>query len=234
MNKLFCILILLVSLLATGQERKALAGRVVSGDMAVAGVFVINKATAVETKSDDNGNFSILVKTGDIIVVYSNKTEVRQFIINAESFKDVPYVVSVNMNAYELDEVVVQGSTVNSQSLGLVPKGQKQYTAAEKKLFTAQDGTDAIFNAISGRTKMLKKAAETEKKETVIENLNGMYTDQEVIDEFKIPAENVRDFIFYAAEDAPLAEAVKEKNNSLVKLLLIDLSAKYLAAKKNE
>ncbi|TRW22041.1 hypothetical protein FMM05_18995 [Flavobacterium zepuense] len=232
MSKLLHILLLLVSLPAISQERKALQGRVVSGDMAVPDVFVINKATAAETKTDALGNFNIQAKAGDVIVVYSAKTEVRQFAISDASFKEVPYVVSINLNAYELEEVVVEGSTINSVSLGIVPKDQKQYTPAEKKLFTAEDGTDALFNAISGRTKMLKKAAETEKKVSLIEYLNGMYTEEEVTTEFGIPADKVKAFMFYAADNKDLAETVKGNNESLVKLKLIDLSRQYLSVIK--
>jgi len=232
MNKLLHILLLLITLPAVSQERKALQGRVISGDMAVPEVFVINKATATETKTDAQGNFSLQVMAGDIIVVYSTRTEVRQFAISDASFNEVPYVVSVNLNAYELEEVVVEGSTINSISLGIVPKDQKQYTPAEKKLFTAEDGTDALFNAISGRTKMLKKAAETEKKVSLIEYLNGLYTDEEVTAEFGIPADKVKAFMFYAADNTDLAQTVKGNNESLVKLKLIDLSRLYLAAIK--
>ena len=232
MNKLLSILLFFVCLPAVCQDRKALQGRVVTGDLAVPDVYVINKATALETKTDAQGNFTIQAKAGDLLVVYSTKTQVRQFAVSEASFAEVPYVVSVNYNAYELEEVVVEGSTINSVSLGIVPKDQKQYTAAEKKLFTAEDGTDAIFNAISGRSKMLKKAVETEKKAGVIEYLNGLYTDEEIIEEFKIPAENVQGFLFYAAENKNIIETIKGDNPSLVKLKLIDISIQYLASLK--
>ena len=234
MNKLLSILLLLITLPALCQERKNLPGRVVSGELAVEGVFVINKATGTEVKTDSKGDFTIPARAGDKLAVYGAKTEVREFAISEMSFKEVPYVISVEVKAYELQEVVVEGSAVTSKSLGLVPEGQKTYTPAERRVYTATEGTDAIFNAISGRTKMLKKAAETEKKESVIELLNGLYTDREITYEFKIPDDNVRDFIFYAAEDTEIAKAVKGKNESLVKLLMIDLARKYLIAIKDD
>lgn len=232
MSRAVYIVFLLLCITANGQERKPLQGRVVSGNMPVHDVFVINKATAAETKSDMQGNFTIHVKAGDIIVVYSNRTDVRQFVISEASFKEVPYVVEVIVSAYELDEVVVESTGITSESLGLAPAGQPRYTPAEKKLFTAEDGTDAIFNAISGRTKILKKAVETEKKEGVIEYLEGLYTDSELTEEFKIPADKVRDFLFYAAEDKELAPIIKDKNEALVKLKMIDISKRYLEAIK--
>lgn len=234
MSKLLYIFVLLVSLHALSQERKSFLGKVISGEMVIEDIFVINKTTGAETKTNSKGEFTISVKIGDQLVVYGTKTDVREFTINNLSFNEQPYVVSVDIKGYELEEVVVEGSTVTSESLGLVPKGQKQYTPAERKVYTATEGTDAIFNAISGRTKMLKKAAETEKKEGVIETLNGMYTDTEITEQFNIPTDYVRAFIFYAAEDKGIAKALKGKNESLVKLLMIDLAKKYLAATKSD
>ena len=234
MNKFLFILILLLSLPAVSQERKSFLGKVVSGEMVIEDVFVINKGTGEETKTNSKGEFLILAKNGDKLVVYGTKTDVREFAINDLSFKEQPYVVSVEIKGYELQEVVVEGSTVTSESLGLVPKGQKQYTPAERKLYTATEGTDAIFNAISGRTKMLKKAADTERKEGLIEVLNGLFTDTELTEQFNIPADNVRAFIFYAAEDGGIAKAIKGNNESLVKLLMIDLAKKYLIAIKDD
>jgi hypothetical protein len=233
MSRVLYICLLLFSLSALSQDRKPFLGKVVSGEMVIEDIFVINKATGTETKTNNRGIFTLPVKVGDQLVVYGTKTNVREFTINNLSFKEQPYVVSVEIKGYELEEVVVEGSTVTSESLGLVPKDQKQYTPAERKLYTATEGTDAIFNAISGRTKMLKKAAETEKKEGVIQTLNGMYTDTEITEQLNIPAEYVRAFIFYVAEDKSIANALKGDNETLVRLLMIDLAKKYLTALKD-
>jgi len=225
------VILLLVCTTAFCQERKPLLGRVLSGGAGIQDVFVINKATGTEVKTDNTGGFSIATRPGDRLAVYSARVDVREFVISEASFKEVPYVLEVNAKSTELEEVVIQGQ-VTSESLGIVPKGQKQFTVAERRVFTANNGTDALLNKISGRAKMLEMAAETEKKETVIDVLNGLYTDPEITEQFGIPSENVRAFMFYAAEDAKLATAVKENNTSLIKLLMIDVAKKYLAAIK--
>lgn len=207
-------------------------GRVIAGGAGIQDVFVINKATGTEVKTNNTGNFSIAARVGDRLAVYSNKVDVREFVINEASFKEVPYVLEVNVKSVELQEVVIQGQAVTSQSLGIVSANQKQYTPAERKLFTANDGTDALINKITGRTKMLEKAYETEKKEAIIEYLNGLYTDTDITSTFNIPAENVKAFMFYAAEDAGLGKAVKENNDELINLIMIDIAEKYLAAIK--
>ena len=231
------------------QERKPLLGRVVAGTDAVANVFVINKKAGTETKTDNKGNFTLDAKVGDVLTVYSNRTEVRDFIINPIAFTDSPYVMAVKITAYELDEVVINDVGVTSESLGLVPKSQKRYTPAERRLKTASEfkpdfflgympgigiPTDAIINAISGRTKMLKKALTTERKEFAIDKINGLYTEQEIKDELQIPQEYVQGFIFYAAEDPGYVAALKAKNNHLAKLTIANLALKYIAIIKED
>ena len=239
MNKLVYILLLITTAVFC-QECKTLQGRVMSNGALVSGVFVINKVTGTETKTDGKANFSLPARNGDRLVVYSTGTEVREFVINDESFKDMPYVLEVKTNAYELTEVVI--NDINPESLGIVPKGQKQYTVAERRVKTAGEfkptfmfflgggiamPLDPIINAISGRTKMLKKALATERKEFAMERLNGIYTEEQIVNELKVPREYVQGFLFYAVEDPDCAAALKAKNNALAKLILMTIAQKY-------
>ena len=239
MNRLL-FLLLCIGVSTFAQERKPLQGRIVSGESAVTGVFVINKATGTETKTDATGNFTVAAREGDMLAVYGTGITVREFAVNAMAFAEVPYVMEVTINAYELKEVVID--KITPESLGLVPKNQKQYTPAERRLKTASDldpqmgiGTmsgvsvsaDAIINAISGRTKMLKKALETENKEFAIAKLNGIYTEEQIVQDLKIPTEYVQGFLYYAVEDPECAAALKTKNNELAKFKLMGLAEKY-------
>jgi len=96
MNK-WTLLLLLFYGQAFCQERRALPGRVILADnTAVPNVFVINKATRTETKTDVAGSFSIPARAGDRLAVYSADTEVREFAISDASFAKVPYVLSVD------------------------------------------------------------------------------------------------------------------------------------------
>ena len=207
-----------------------------SGDNGVEGVFVINKTAGTEVKTDYKGNFDLTAKIGDKIIVYSTKTIVREFTLNADSFKVSPYVISVNFKATELDEVVINKyNNVDVESLGIVPKGQKQRTVAERRVYTAGTFTlgtvisvDPIINAITGRTKMLKKALETERQEGSISLLQGLYTDNEIMTNYNIPQEQVGGFIYYLAENKEFAAAMKSKNKTYLDFLMAELSKKYL------
>lgn len=235
-SKLLNIFIFLVTITAFSQERQTIPGKVMSGDNGVAGVFVINKTAGTEVKTDYKGNFDLTAKIGDKIIVYSTRTIVREFTLNADSFKASPYVISVNYKATEIDEVVINKyNNVDAESLGIVPKGQKRRTVAERRLYTAGTFTlgtavalDPIINAITGRTKMLKKTLETEKKEGSIGILQGLYTNDEITTNYNIPQEQVGGFIYYLAENKEFAAALKSKNKTYLDFLMAELSKKYL------
>jgi len=232
MKWLTCIL-LLVGVLVFSQERRSLHGKITAGDYIVDNVFVINKVTGTEAKSGAGGLFTIPAKVGDQLVVYSDKIEVREFAVNELSYKEVPYVMEVKPKSTELREVVI--SHINPESLGLVPAKQPQYTPAERRLKAAGGelnggfilSLDAIINIISGRMKMLRKALETERKEFSMQKIDGIYVEDQIESELKVPKEYVHGFMFYVVEDAAFVAALKDNNKELAKLLLIDLSKKY-------
>lgn len=240
MHRFSFILLLFLSAMAFAQREK-LHGRVMAGDASIPNIFVINKLTGDETKTDYNGNFYIEAKAGDGIAVYGNGIETRDFTANAMWFETPPVILAVEVASLELKEVLVE-SGPDEESLGLVPKGQKQYTPAERKLYTATSGLgvgtliglDPILNAITGRTKMLKAAVETEKKEFLIDKINGIYSAEHIMTEFKIPEENVNAFIYYVVEDAEFAAAMKADNETLAKFLMTGLAQKYLKLLSDE
>lgn len=240
-TKLLYILLFL-SFAAFSQERQKMLGRVVVGDNGVGDVFVINKSAGTEVKTDYKGFFDLVAKPGDRLVVYSTKIVVREFMLNADSFKVTPYIISVNFNSYELQEVVINKySHINSEALGLVPKGQKRYTVAERRLYTASAmtvgtviGLDPIINAISGRTKMLKRAYETEKQEGTIDKARGLYSDEEFTANYNIPKEQVNGFLYYLAENEEFAVAIKGNNKAYVDFMLAELAKKYLKLQQED
>jgi hypothetical protein len=251
MNKLLCLL-LLITLPLVAQERKALSGRVVETDntyLPVAGVFVINKATAVEVKTDAAGNFSLDAAVGDVLTVYSKRSVVHDFIVNQQSFKDKPYVVAVKVTAYELKEVVIEDKNVSTESLNLVDADQKKLTPAEKRLKQAASikpytglgntqgvgvGTDVVANMLSGRKKMLKKALATERDEAAMAKVNTLYSEKDIVDDLGIPADYAEGFVYYAVEDAEIKSAIAAANNDRIRTRISALALEYLKLIKED
>lgn len=232
-NKLLCILLFCLSFtIASAQQDVLLRGKVMSGRAGVPEAFVINKVTGGETKTGSDGTFSITAKPGHVLVVYNTKIMVREFMLNADSFKNMPYVVSVNYKVSELDEVVItKYGNINSVSLGIVPANQKRYTVAERRLYTAGYGSiglTTLINVINGRIKKLKRAYETEKQEVVVEGIKDLYDEEDIQERFKIPKERVKGFIYYAMENKEFVTVVKAKNKTYADFLLLGLSKDYM------
>lgn len=226
-NKLLTILLTaLIGFAATAQERKSLHGRVLIEGTPSAGIFVINKATGAEVKSAGNGDFTIPAKPGDKLAVYSTGITVREFAISEQSFAAKPYLVEVQAKATELDEVVI--NDIDERQLGLAPANQKRYTPAERRLKTARSGMgiDQLINLLSGRMRMLKKAVETERKEQIMDNIDGVLSDDDLVN-IGVPRDLARGFLFYAVEDPRVGDAIKAGNADLLKLLLMEISEKY-------
>jgi len=224
---LFLLLFILQSLNA--QERRPLNGKITSSADDLEGIYVINKTTDFTVTTSKGGYFTISAQPKDTLIFSAIQFVAKQVVVEQEYIDSELYFVPLEPMVRTLDAAIIERSDITSESLGLVPKGQKRYTPAERKVYTSTQGIDALFNAISGRTKMLKKAAEYEKKEILMEKINYIYTEEEIITQFKIPQEYVRGFIYYVVEDKELAGYLKAKNDGMSKFVMARLAVEYLA-----
>jgi hypothetical protein len=139
-----------------------------------------------------------------------------------------------------LDEVRInEYKNINAVSLGIISPFTKHYTPAERKLYTATGGgtnqfglntivsTDALINAISGRTAMLKKEVVVEKKELLIHKIENWFETKYFIQKLNIPEEYVKGFIYYLVEDTKFTQAMKSKNKTMATFIMNELAVKY-------
>lgn len=246
-NKLYCLLLLFVTVSVLAQDKELFHGKILLDNVAVPNVFVINKNAGIETKTDVSGDFNIWASPGDVLVFYNSRIIVREITLTQNSFKSQPFLVTVNAAVNELDELIIEKG-ITSESLGLVPKGQKKNTPRERRLFTAGDfkpihllgllggslNVDAILNKINGRTDKIKKELVIEKKRASIDRINNIYNEEDIVREFKIPKEYVQGFIFYVAEDIEFDANMKASNTTKAKFLMAGLAEKYLKIIANE
>jgi hypothetical protein len=239
--KSFLVVILTLSQLATAQERCAVNGKVTSNFDDMEGIYVINRTTEKTSFTKRGGYFSIPAAVNDTLVISSIQFVAKEVVVQPAHFGPDLLLVPLQPLHRELSEVIITDySYIISESLGLVPAGQKKYTPAERKLATASQfkmnplGIDPIINAFSGRTAMLRKAADTEKKETLIDKLSYLYTEDDIIAKLKIPVEYVRGFMFYVVENKYFAKAINEKNHEMAKFMITGLAEKYLSLLEND
>lgn len=197
------------------------------------GINVENVESEKTTVTDKQGYFYINARVGETLVLSSVQLKKVYRIINESDLdKELIYIL-MSAKTVELKEVVIEKSEINAVSVGIVSKNQKTFTPAERKLNEATTGgglvpLNPILNAISGRTTMLKKEIIVEKKEKSLYRIEYLFEENYFVEKLKIPQEFVKGFQYYAVENIDLQKALKAKNKTLAKFLMINLSKEYL------
>lgn len=232
---------LATNVVAQETSRIKLKGKVTSDASVLEGIYVINLKSEQTLVTDKVGNFSILATVGDTLLFTERQFKDVRIAVTQKDFQQEMLTVIMMPVVNQLREVIVRNG-INAVSMGIIPKGQKKYTPAERKLNTASNlnatanvGTmmggsisaDPLLNWFSGRTKMLKKEVEVEKKESYLRQLENMFTVDYFVDKLKIPSQYVKGFEYYIVEDEKFVSALKSKNVTMTTFLMGELAAKY-------
>ncbi len=227
----FEFLLLFLCQISFGQTvgEKLLHGKIIVESGNVAGVNIVNLVNEKSTTSDSNGEFIIFAKADDLLVFSSVNLEYHRKIIDEDDLKSDLITIKMNSKITQLKEVIVNKyPQINAVSLGISAKGIKKYTPAERRLHTAQSTHgDALLNYLSGRTEMLKKEIEVEKKERCLVLFEALFEDNFYTKNLKIPVDYVKGFQYYCIEDAKISEVLKSKNKTKIEFLLIPLAKRY-------
>ena len=222
-------------------SRMQLNGKVTADVSVLEGIYVINKKTEKSSITDRDGNFSIQAAAGDTLLFTATQFKETVLFLTQDHFAQRILYVKLSPIVNQLREVIVRNG-INATSLGIIPRGQKIYTPAERKLYTASDlnasanagsmmggsvSADPLLNWISGRTKMLKKEVEIEKKESYLRQLENMFSDDYFISKLKIPSEYVKGFGYYSVENEQFVTVLKSKNVTMTTFLIGELAIKY-------
>lgn len=227
----FEFLLLLLCQISFGQTagEKLIHGKIIVESSNAAGVTVINLVNEKSTKSDSNGEFFILAKADDLLIFNAINLEYHRRIIEEEDLKSDFIIIKMTAKITELEEVIVnKHPEINAVSLGISAKGINKYTPAERRLYTANSTPgDALLNLMSGRTAMLKKEIEVEKKERLILLFSSLFDDVFFTQMLKIPADYIKGFQYYCVEDKKIAEELLTKNKTKIEFLIVPLAVKY-------
>jgi hypothetical protein len=229
----FLLLFIANSISAQQRDLKLLRGKVVSNTYDLGGINVVNTRDDSFVLTLQNGFFQIKAAVGDTLVFSAVQFKGIKVKLKQSDFDRDIFEVNLQVKVTELDEVIIDENKISAVSLGIVSKNQKKYTPAERKLYTATTGAglvsfDAILNAISGRTKMLKKELALEKNGIVMQKITNWFEDSYFIDKLKIPADYVNGFKYYIVDDRSLVDAVNARNKTLTTFIMGNLAEKYL------
>jgi len=217
----------------------------VNNSVDVEGVHVFNKTYHKYTITNNKGEFSILVRVNDTIVFSGIQFQLKELVVTPEVLNKQPLLVLLDEKVNELDVVYIKPTLsgdlfkdvqqiktkqqVTAKTLGLPNAHVIHPSQAERRLYTAKfSSVDALINAISGRTKMLKKMAGYVKK-TNLENSVVSSFSQIMMDDFKIPEDKLFDFLYYASSDELFSQIVKTNSNIIIYDFIKAKSKTYLA-----
>jgi hypothetical protein len=217
-------------------KSKEILGQISEQSSLVEGVNIVNNDSQISTISDSEGKFSILVKEGDVLVFSAVNLDPVKRRITLEDISSSLLVIKMTAKEVVLKEVIVnENANINAENLGIIPAGQKKYTPAERKVYTATStSVDKLLNSISGRTAMLKKEVNVEKKEALFRKLEYLFEENYYTERLKIPVDYIKGFQLYCVDDAEFAVSLDIKNKTMSMFLITDLARKYLTILENE
>ncbi len=239
----FFIIIVPTSSYAQDRVRHHLNGRIIANLPDLEGIYVINVNTEVASVTNKEGDFSITASIGDSLIFSAVQFKKIKIGLIQTDFEKEVLLIKMNVVINQLNEVVIKRyDNINAVALGIIPKGRKSYSAAERKIDAATnidptanlDGmaggsvsADPLINMLSGRTAMLKKKLATEKKEFHLKQLGELFRDSYFVDKLKIPPDYIKGFKYYIVENERFIVIFKSKNKAMTEFLIGELALKY-------
>lgn len=228
-NRIVLLLLLFLPTIVLGQaDEKMLRFKVVSNDStSVSGINVVNIVNEKSAVTNGAGEFFLLVKPGDLLILQKETFEYKRQPIDPEDLSKSVVQIKMISKPIALDEVVVNKKAA-PDDLIMRHKDHKKFTPAEKKLYTATTGLlDPLINLLSGRTAQLKRELQVEMNERLLARVDQVYEDQYFIEQLKIPADYVGDFKRYIIDDEAFVSALKAKNKTLMQFESARLATSY-------
>lgn len=229
---------------------KVLNGKVVSESVNLDGIYVINLNTDQTATTANEGFFTINASVGDTLMFAALPIKGLKRVITEVDFDQKLVLIKLEPMIHRLNEVVIkQYKHINAVDLGIVSPTIKKYTPAERRLRTANGdgieentdgssgasvGLDPLFNWMSGRTALLKKELEVERKETLLQRIENQFGIRYCIDKLKIPADYVKGFWYYIVEEPKFVAAMATKNKVMTAFVLTELATKYISLQQED
>lgn len=247
MIKKVLFIFILLPLITWSQNDSIFKGKIVSESNSLDEIHIINVTKNTGVLSERGGYFKIFASINDTLMFSAVHLKGYQRVVVQKDFeKDL---VFIPMEVYEnqlTGVTLTKYKNINAESLGIVSKGQRRYSPAERKLVAAEQfkwyspllipvggmSVDGLINAISGRTNMLKKELVVERKELLQAKTSDYFTKEYIIETLKIPEDYVEGFLFYIVEDSRFVNEMKKDNKTMATFILGQLANEYLKLKE--
>lgn len=223
-------------------SQTTIKGKVVVKEQSAEGIHVLNLVSEKATITDEKGEFNLVVNEDDLIIFSAVHLNYWRRSISINDIKNGFIEVEMTSKEQILEEVVVTEYTkINAQELGIINVQPKSYTPAQRKLRPAQLKTidfinfnsvlvplDPLFYWVAGKTKLLKKELEVEKKEMLMLKLNQWNDDKFYTHELKIPEKYVEGFKIVIIYDKEVCDFLNTNNKFQGNFRIIELAEDFL------
>ena len=225
------ILFLLLCQLVVSQNDSIIKGKIVVASNSNDGVTIVNISNKTNTISGNGGYFVIKAKVNDTLLFSSLQFDVIKLKMTPTDFGQNLLFIKMTPRSKLIEKVIITNQTViTAESLGLVPKGQKRYTVAERRMSSGGGGIGigGLINLFTGYKKELKRNLEIEKKEMLIEKIRNQFEKAYFIKTLQIPENNIDGFLYYIGEDKKSHEILNGNDKNTKMFKLADLAVAYL------
>lgn len=238
MKKLYFLLLIINSQFIIAQNNQMILKGKIQADLSdLGGIHVTNMNSGQVVNTDISGYFNIVAKPRDTLSITSVQLVHKQIVLADHDFDLTGDVMFVKMDLFtnrlkEVDVTEFQG--INAESLRIVPKGQKKYTSAERKLKTSSSGVLSFINFFSGSTKRSKKMVALERKEIQLEKFSYLFDDSFYKDKLNIPKDEIKKFQYYAIENDDFFYALYNNDQKMINFLIYNLAIMYNDVKEEK
>ena len=230
-KKYIQIVLLLLFQFGVSQNDSIIKGKIVVVNNYNDGVTIVNISNKTNTISGNGGYFIIKAKVNDTLLFSSLHFDVIKLKITATDFGQDLLFVKMTPRSKLIEKVIITNQTViTAESLGLVPKGQKRYTVAERRMKSSGGGIGigGLINLFTGYGKELKRNLEIEKKEMLIEKIRNQFDKAYFVTTLQIPENYIDGFLYYIGEDKKSHEILNSTDKYSKMFKLADLAVEYL------
>lgn len=254
LRTLVCLCVFCQALHLSGQEEVVIEGQILNDTIEKTELNIVNLGLKIGTITDLNGVFKIRARINDTINISGIQYEPRQIVITPTIYnrKRISLYLIPKINVLEevqLSNVSLSGNLkqdvlaskikpqITAASLGLPVNARPIMTPEERRFYGATGGAGplgSLINAISGRTKMLKKYLEISMLQAKIERNRNKFSDSLYMKQLNIPEVLIEDFVYYVFEDEEAINAIDKENLLELLNLMLSKSDAYLKTKENE
>lgn len=241
----YILLVFALVSLQLAAQKKSLQGKITNNND-IEGVHILNTSSRYNTITNDNGHFTIEVKSRDTLLFSSIKYMPEKVVITDAIFEKGIITVQLSEIVNELDEVFLEPNLsgniaadlkkiktenpINFDDVGIPGfKGKPEEKIVPMYFVITPTSVDieALYKYISGYYKELKIRRRWEMENNSVAKILNYYTIPFFTTTYGIPENRVYDFLLFCAETTQIESDFKKEHYGSVLLIFEEKGTLY-------